>query len=139
MTVFFNGYCLHYCSTHIESTLLCTMAIRVVEFSNGSTKLERFLPKNQHTQRKLLNFVNWITEASEVFKNQSFNLVPPVWKLHNPYCHNVSFFLQTWIIWCRIHFIEWITIIEVVGAKFSRVFFYKCGTNLLKKVFVGIQ
>ena len=32
------------------------MAIRVVEFSNGDTKLERFLPKNQHTQRKLLNF-----------------------------------------------------------------------------------
>ena len=25
------------------------MAIRVVEFSNGGTKLERFLPKNQHT------------------------------------------------------------------------------------------
>ena len=23
------------------------------------TKLERFLPKNQHTQRKLLNFDNW--------------------------------------------------------------------------------
>ena len=36
------------------------MAIRVVEFSNGGTKLERFLPKNQHTQRKLLNFENWV-------------------------------------------------------------------------------
>ena len=24
------------------------------------TKLERFLPKNQHTQRKLLNFENWV-------------------------------------------------------------------------------
>ena len=24
----------------------------------GGTKLERFLPKNQHTQRKLLNFEN---------------------------------------------------------------------------------
>ena len=35
------------------------MAIQVVEFSNGGTKLERFLPKNQHTQRKLLNFENW--------------------------------------------------------------------------------
>ena len=29
------------------------MAIRVVEFSSGGTKLERFLTKNQHTQRKL--------------------------------------------------------------------------------------
>ena len=33
-----------------------TMAIRVVDYQVGSTKLERFLPKNQHTQRKLLNF-----------------------------------------------------------------------------------
>ena len=29
-------------------------------FQTGNTKLERFLPKNQHTQRKLLNFENWI-------------------------------------------------------------------------------
>ena len=38
------------------------MAIRVVEFSKGGggTKLERFLPKNQHIQRKLLNFENWV-------------------------------------------------------------------------------
>ena len=40
------------------------MAIWVVEFSNGGTKLERFLPKNQHTQRKLLNFENW--EVSKI-------------------------------------------------------------------------
>jgi hypothetical protein len=32
------------------------MAVRVVEFSTRDTKLERFLPKNQQTQRKLLNF-----------------------------------------------------------------------------------
>ena len=36
------------------------MAKRVVEFSCGGTNLERFLPKNQHTQRKLLNFQNWV-------------------------------------------------------------------------------
>jgi hypothetical protein len=36
------------------------MAIWVVEFSNGNTKSERFLPKNQHIQRKLLNFEFWI-------------------------------------------------------------------------------
>ena len=29
-------------------------------FKRGGTKLERFLPKNQHTQRKLLNFEKWI-------------------------------------------------------------------------------
>ena len=29
------------------------------KFQSRGTKLERFLPKNQHTQRKLLNFGNW--------------------------------------------------------------------------------
>ena len=28
-------------------------------FQMGGTKLELFLPKNQHPQRKLLNFENW--------------------------------------------------------------------------------
>ena len=36
------------------------MAVRVVEFSKGGTKVKRFLPKNQHTQKKLLNFENWV-------------------------------------------------------------------------------
>ena len=44
---------------------LHTMAIRVVEFSNGDTKLERFLHKNQHTQRKFLNFENWTIEEPQ--------------------------------------------------------------------------
>ena len=30
-------------------------------FKQGGTKLERFLPKNQHTQTKLLNFENWVS------------------------------------------------------------------------------
>ena len=43
------------------------MAIQVVEFSSGGTKLERFLHKNQHTQRKLLNFEFWINgELSKI-------------------------------------------------------------------------
>ena len=36
--------------------ILDIMAIRVVEFSNRGTKFERFLPKNEQTQRKLLKF-----------------------------------------------------------------------------------
>ena len=28
-------------------------------FQTGDTKFEIFLPKNQHTQRKFLNFENW--------------------------------------------------------------------------------
>ena len=31
---------------------------RLWRFQTGDTKLERFLPMNQHTQRKLLNFEN---------------------------------------------------------------------------------
>ena len=43
------------------------MAVRVVEISNGGYKLERFLPKNQHTQGKLLNFENWVNgEVSKI-------------------------------------------------------------------------
>ena len=43
------------------------MAIWAVEFSNGVTKSERFLPKNQHTERKILNFENWVNgEASKI-------------------------------------------------------------------------
>ena len=35
------------------------MVIQVVEFSSGGTKLERFLPNNQHsTHQKLTNFEN---------------------------------------------------------------------------------
>ena len=33
---------------------------RLWSFQVGGTKLERFLPKNQHTERKFLNFENWI-------------------------------------------------------------------------------
>ena len=48
-----------------------TMAVRVVDFSNGFIKLERFLPKNQCTQRKFLKELDY-KGASVVFKNQSF-------------------------------------------------------------------
>ena len=41
-------------------------------FQTGGTNLERFLPKNEHTQRKLLNLRIGLVGASEVFKNQSF-------------------------------------------------------------------
>ena len=38
-------------------------------FKRGGTKLERFLPKNQHTQRKLLSFENWVSgEVSKISK-----------------------------------------------------------------------
>ena len=36
------------------------MAIQVVEFSSGGTKLERLLHENQHTQWKSLNYEFWV-------------------------------------------------------------------------------
>ena len=56
------------------------MAIRVVEFSSGVTKLaifldielDIFLSKNQHSQRKLLNFDNWVNgEVSKIGHHSS--------------------------------------------------------------------
>ena len=45
----------------------------------GGKKLERFLPKNQHTERKFLNFENWTNGEPQqlakirVFKVDYFN------------------------------------------------------------------
>ena len=53
------------------------MSIRVVEFQAGGTKLERFLHKNQYTQRKYLNFEFWIngklSKIGHHFSNNKFN------------------------------------------------------------------
>ena len=42
-------------------------------FQTGGTNLEIFLPKNQHTQRKLLNFENWINGGLRVLKINYFH------------------------------------------------------------------
>ena len=39
-------------------------------FQTGDTKLERFLPKNQHTHRKLLNFGFWINGKLSNIRHQ---------------------------------------------------------------------
>ena len=43
-------------------------------FQAGGTKLERFLPENQHTQRKIQNFENWcrgeISKIGHQFSNK---------------------------------------------------------------------
>ena len=58
------------------------MAIPVVEFSRGGyTKLDRFLHKNQHTQRKLLNLENWINR--KVAKNARIWLLKSIFYVKN--------------------------------------------------------
>ena len=44
----------------------------LLRFQAGDIKLERFLPKNQHTQRKLLNFENWISGGLRSFQKSEF-------------------------------------------------------------------
>ena len=44
-----------------------TLSSQIFYCKQGGTKFERFLPKNQHTQRKLLNFENWCSgELSKI-------------------------------------------------------------------------
>ena len=43
------------------SDVVCTLwQYGLWSFQAEGTKFERLLPKNQHTQRKLLNFENWV-------------------------------------------------------------------------------
>ena len=51
--------------------LLYIMVYGLLSFQAGGTKLERFLPKNQHTQRKLLNFDFWCNGEVPKFDFQS--------------------------------------------------------------------
>ena len=56
----------------------------------GGTKLEIFLPKNQHTQRKLLNFENWVNgEVSKTrrhFRNKSRSISKLSKNVNNKKC-----------------------------------------------------
>ena len=45
---------------------------RLWSLQTGGKKLERFLPKNQHTQRELLNFENWINVGLRSFQKSEF-------------------------------------------------------------------
>ena len=45
---------------------------RLWGFSKGDTKSERFLPKNQHNERKLLNFEFWINGELSKSAKQKF-------------------------------------------------------------------
>ena len=55
-----------------QPTVVCNMAIRVVEFSNGGYNIRKVLPKNQYTPRKLLNFENWVTGGLRSFQKSEF-------------------------------------------------------------------
>ena len=56
-------------------------------FQTGGTKLERFLPKNQHTKRKLLNFKNWVngevSKSAKIWHSKSIFYAKNHWNLSN--------------------------------------------------------
>ena len=54
------------------SALKASMALPVMEFQDQGYKSRKILPKNQHTQRKLLNFENWNSEGLRSFQKSEF-------------------------------------------------------------------
>ena len=60
-------------SRFLVKLLICRVWQYVLwSFQTGVTKLERFFPKNQHTQRKLFNFENWISGGLRSFQKSEF-------------------------------------------------------------------
>ena len=59
-------------------------------FQPGGTKLERFLHKNQHTQRKLLNFEFWnngeLSKIGHHFRNKRFKKLVLSKNVNNKKC-----------------------------------------------------
>ena len=66
------------------------MAIQVVEFLSGEYQIRKILPKNQHTQRKLMNFENWVNgEVSKIrrhFRNKSRSILILSKNVNNKKC-----------------------------------------------------
>ena len=64
-----------YSATHNMHCKVGTCAVwqyGLWSFQTGGTKLERFLHNNQHTQRKLLYFENWINGGLRSFQKSEF-------------------------------------------------------------------
>ena len=83
---------------------LHVQVIQVVEFSNGDTKLERFLPKNQHTQKNFLNFENRTNlSLSSLQKSEFLKLI--ISFFHYFWCQNLTFKVNflfnnfLWVCW----------------------------------------
>ena len=78
---------------------------RLWSFQTGGTTLERFLPKNQYTQRKLLNFENWVSgEVSKSAKSPNL-LTFKVNFLHQKSSESFSIFFSLKNINLGAHFL----------------------------------
>ena len=93
-------------------------------FQTGSTKLERFLPKNQNTQRKWLKFENWVN--GEVSKSAKIWLSKSIFYVKN--YPNLSQFFFHWRIsiqehiFCYWHFLITSILKSLYFLKWCRIF-----------------
>ena len=66
-TTCYDPYYIYYILLYIRVLYLILWQYGLWSFQTRYIKLERFLPKNQHTQRKFSNFGNWCNgEVSKV-------------------------------------------------------------------------
>ena len=90
---------------------------RLWSFQTRGMKLERFLPKNQHTQRKSLNFENWISMGLRSFQKSEFQKsnisILPCTKLMNNeilvvfQCEKWFTYQTTWFKTHLLRFFNW--------------------------------
>ena len=77
-------------SPHFARVVYCSLwQYRLWSFQTGYTKLERFLHKNQRSQRKLLNFENWTNgepQYSSLQKSEFVKLI--ILFFHYFWCQN---------------------------------------------------
>ena len=80
-------------------------------FQTGGTKLERILPKNQHTQRKFLNFETWTNGEphSSLQKSEFLKLI-------------LSFFHY---FWCQ-NWDQW----HKMSGKNTHIYFFTFGSKI---------
>ena len=121
-------------------------------FQAGGTKLERFLPKNQHTQRKLLNFENWgsgeVSKIRSHFRNKSRSILKLSKNFNNKKCATkliffnkkklrkirIIFGIENWLWksrgWVILHFLTARHYVDSQNNSFEYVDFSKSLANL---------
>ena len=114
------GWNLLVLTTNLMSKLFGVPALwqyRLWSFQTRGMKLERFLPKNQHTQRKSLNFENWISMGLRSFQKSEFQKsnisILPCTKLMNNeilvvfQCEKWFTYQTTWFKTHLLRFFNW--------------------------------
>ena len=76
----------------------------LLSFQTRGTKSKSFLPKNQHTQRKLLNFENWISGGLRSFQKSEFQksiipILPSTWLMNDEIL--VLFQCEKWFVYSK--------------------------------------